>query len=58
MENSKNSNNKNKLTTEEYYEKLDYEYNSMYKETEDQFWNDLGISYNEWVKQWEKVKFN
>jgi hypothetical protein len=58
MENSKNSNTKNKLTVNEYYEKLDYEYNSMYEETEDQFWNDLGISYNEWVKEWEKVKFN
>ena len=50
--------NKNILTSKEYYDKLDNEYNIKYKETEEEFWNNLGISYNYWVKEWEKVKFN
>ena len=24
----------------------------------EEFWSNLGISYNDWVKEWEKVKFD
>lgn len=50
--------NKNILTSKEYYDKLDNEYNIKYQETEEEFWTNLGISYNDWVKEWEKVKFD
>jgi hypothetical protein len=58
MESCKSNNNKKVLTANEYYGKLDCEYNSKYQETEEEFWSNLGISYNDWVKEWEKVKFD